>query len=188
MPSDNSQRITDLLVEWNGGNDLALDELVPLVYDELRGIASRYLRKQNSGHTFQTTELVHEAYVKLSNQQNPAWQNRAHFFSLAAKAMRHILVDHARTKNAEKRGGGNFRVTLDEDMLKSSDNAFEMLALDTALNKLAELDERKCRVVELKYFGGLTYEEIAEFTGISIGTVKRDLRFSRSWLLREISA
>jgi RNA polymerase sigma-70 factor, ECF subfamily len=186
MANFDSPRITQLLVEWGGGNESALESLIPLVYDELHQIAKRYMRRQSAGHTFQTTELIHEAYLKLAKQEAQSWQNRAHFFGVAAQAMRHILVDYARSKQSQKRGGWQ-KVTLDEKVAVSLERSEEMLSLDEALKRLAELDERKAKVVELKYFGGLTNEETAEVMKISPETVKRDWKFSRTWLLRELS-
>lgn len=186
MVNSDSPQITQLLIEWGGGNEAALESLIPLVYDELRRIAKRYMRQQSAGHTFQTTELIHEAYLKLAKQEEQNWQNRAHFYGVAAQAMRHILVDYARSKQSLKRGGMQ-QVTLDEGVAVSLERSEEMLALDEALKRLAELDERKSRVVELKYFGGLTNEETAEVLKISPETVKRDWKFSRTWLLRELS-
>lgn len=186
MVNSDSPQITQLLIEWGGGNQAALEDLIPLVYDELRRIAKRYMRQQSAGHTFQTTELIHEAYLKLAKQEEQNWQNRAHFYGVAAQAMRHILVDYARSKQSLKRGGLH-QVTLDESVAVSLERSEEMLALDEALKRLAELDERKSRVVELKYFGGLTNEETAEVLKISPETVKRDWKFSRTWLLRELS-
>ena len=187
MINDASHQITELLIDWSKGNELALEQLFPLVYDELRRMARRYMRGQPLGHTFQTTELIHEAYLKLAKQDEKNWQNRAHFFGVAAKAMRHILVDYARSKQSQKRGGWQEKVTLAENTPVLSERANEIVALNDALNRLADLDERKSQVVELKYFGGLTTEEIAEVLKISPDTVKRDWRFSRTWLLKELS-
>lgn len=188
MINAESQQITGLLVEWSNGDEYALERLMPLVYDELRRMAKRYMRGQPSGHTFQTTELIHEAYLKLANQNERNWQNRLHFFGVAAKAMRHILVDYARSKQSKKRGGWQERITLADNAAIVSGRSDEMVALDDALKGLTELDERKGRVVELKYFGGLNTEEIAEVLNISPETVKRDWRFARTWLLRELAA
>ena len=187
MANIDSPQITQLLVEWGGGNQSALESLIPLVYDELHRIAKRYMRQQSAGHTFQTTELIHEAYLKLAKQDEQNWQNRAHFFGVAAQAMRHILVDYARSKQSQKRGGWQEKVTLDDKAAISIQRSEEMLNLDEALTRLAELDDRKSKVVELKYFGGLTNEEIAEVLKVSPETVKRDWKFSRTWLLRELS-
>jgi RNA polymerase sigma factor (TIGR02999 family) len=187
MTHADSQQITSLLVEWSNGNQKASEDLIPLVYNELRRLARSFMRRQCAGHTFQTTELIHEAYLKLAKNEAHNWQNRAHFYGVAAQAMRHILVDYARSKQTRKRGGWQERVTLDESFRASTANSEELLGLDEAMNQLAALDERKCRVVELKYFGGLTNEEIAAVLKISPETVKRDWRFSRSWLLEKLS-
>ena len=187
MANADSEQITSLLVEWRNGNQNALENLMPLVYDELRRIARRFMRRQADGHTFQTTELIHEAYLKLAHNEAQDWQNRAHFFGVAAQAMRHILVDYARSKQSQKRGGWQEKITLEENAAASFQRSDELVLLDDALKQLAALDERKSRVVELKYFGGLTNEEIAEVLKISPETVKRDWRFSRTWLLRELS-
>lgn len=187
MIVDDSHKITLLLVDWGKGDALALEQLMPLVYDELRRMARGYMRRQPSGHTFQTTELIHEAYLKLAGGDTQNWQNRAHFFGVAATAMRHILVDYARSKHSQKRGGWQERVTLADDSAVTKDQSKQIIALDDALKALAALDQRKGRVVELKFFGGVTNEEIAEVLKISIDTVKRDWRFARTWLLRELS-
>jgi RNA polymerase sigma factor (TIGR02999 family) len=183
-----SHQITLLLTDWSKGDELALEQLMPLVYDELRQMAARYMSRQPSGHSFQTTELIHEAYLKIAGQDGQNWQNRAHFFGVAAKAMRHILVDYARSKHSQKRGGWQERVTFTEDDLVSNGRSEEIVALDDALNRLAVLDERKSQVVEMKFFAGLNVEEIAQVLKISPETVKRDWRFARTWLLRELSA
>ena len=188
MANTDSPRISQLLLEWSNGSQTALENLIPLVYDELRQIAKRYMRRQPSGHTFQTTELIHEAYLKLAAQGEQTWQNRAHFFGVAAQAMRHILVDNARSKLSKKRGGWQERITLAENVAVSNEKrSDEIVALDEALTRLATVDKRKSLVVELKYFGGLSYEEIAEVLKISPETAKRDWRFSRTWLLRELA-
>jgi RNA polymerase sigma factor (TIGR02999 family) len=187
MANTDSQQITSLLVEWSNGNQSALEDLMPLVYDELRRIARRFMRRQSAGHTFQTTELIHEAYLKLARSEDQNWQNRAHFFGVAAQAMRHILVDYARSKQSRKRGGWQEKITLDESAAVSFQRSDELVLLDDAMRQLAAMDERKAQVVELKYFGGLTNEEIAEVLRISPETVKRDWRFSRTWLLRELT-
>jgi len=180
-------RISFLLGEWSNGDKNALEQLMPLVYDELRRMAHGYMRRQPSDHTFQTTELIHEAYLKLAKGGGQEFQNRAHFFGVAAKAMRHILVDYARSKQSDKRGGGRQRVSLDEDTAASFDRTDRLVALDEALKNLESLDERKSRVVELRFFAGLTNEEVAEVLKISTETVKRDWRFTRTWLLRELA-
>lgn len=187
MENIGSLQITELLVKWSNGDEVALDRLMPLVYGELRRMAKRYMRRQSPAHTFQTTELIHEAYLKLAKQDTPDWQNRAHFYGVAAKAMRHILVDYARSQSSRKRGGWQEQITLSEQLAVTNNRSEEIVLLNDALVRLAELDERKSRVVELKYFGGMTNEEIGEVLKISPETVKRDWRFSRTWLLRELS-
>ncbi len=183
-----SHQITLLLVDWSKGDEFALEQLMPLVYEELRQMARHYMRRQPAGHTFQTTELIHEAYLKIAGQEEHNWQNRAHFFGVAAQAMRHILVDYARSKNSKKRGGWQEKVTFVEGALITQERPEEIVALDDALNQLAILDERKSRVVEMKFFGGLNIEEIAGVLKLSPETVKRDWRFARTWLLRELAA
>jgi len=187
MTEVSPDQITQWLVEWGQGNQPALDQLMPLVYDDLRRMARRYLRNQPSGHTLQTTELIHEAYLKLARGGDKDWQNRAHFFGVAAQAMRHILVDYARSRQSQKRGGAVEKVTLNETAVASLERAGEVVALNDALEKLSVLDERKGRVVELKYFGGLTHDEIATVLKISADTVKHDWRFARTSLLHELS-
>ena len=187
MINTGSREISLLLADLGKGDEVALEQLMPLVYDELRRMARGYMRRQPSGHTFQTTELIHETYLKLAKQEDRNWQNRAHFFGVAASAMRHILVDYARAKHSQKRGGWQERITLTDATPASNGQSSEVVALDDALKTLAVLDERKSRVVELKYFGGVTNEEIAEILKISIDTVKRDWRFARTWLLRELA-
>jgi len=164
-----------------------MDQLLPVVYDELRRLAQSYLRKEHPGHTLQATSLVHEAYLKLIDQKVTAWQNRAHFFGIAAQLMRRILVDHARQKHAAKRGGSQIRVTFDEGLPLSDDQGPDLVALDLALEKLAEIDERQARLVELRYFGGLSIEETAEVMQTSPATVKRDWTLAKAWLHRELS-
>jgi RNA polymerase sigma factor (TIGR02999 family) len=182
-----SQNITKLLLDWRNGDGEALDRLMPLVYEELRRMANNYLRNERKGHTLQTAALVNEAYLRLVDHENIAWQNRAHFFGVAAQAMRRILVDHARTRNYQKRGGAAQRVSLDEAATLAEGRPAELIALDEALDELAKLDERKCRVVELRYFGGLSIEETAEALGVSIPTVTRDWNTAKVWLMREMS-
>lgn len=186
MVENSSHQITQLLGDWSNGDEHALEQLMPLVYEELRRMARSYMRKQPSGHTFQTTELIHEAYLKISAGKEKQWQNRAHFFGVAAKAMRHILVDYARAKSRGKRGGWQDRITFAEDAAVTSGRSAEVVALDDALNQLAVLDERKVRVVEMKFFGGLTVEEISGVLRVSPETVKRDWSFAQTWLLREL--
>ena len=182
-----SHQITLLLDDWSKGDEVALEQLMPLVYEELRRMARRHMRRQPSGHTFQTTELIHEAYLKIANNDQQNWQNRAHFFGVAAQAMRHILVDYARVKQSQKRDGFLERVTLAENIAVSDDQSKKIVALDEALNNLAALDQRKSRVVELKYFGGLKDKEIAEVLKVSPETVTRDWRFARNWLSLELA-
>jgi RNA polymerase sigma factor (TIGR02999 family) len=187
MLDGTSNQISLLLIESSKGDELALEQLMPLVYKELHRMAQRYMRRQPPGHTFQTTELIHEAYLKIARSEEQNWQNRAHFFAVAAQAMRHILVDYARSKQSQKQGGWHERITLAENSALLVNKTRELVALDDALNSLANLDKRKCQVVELKYFGGLTTEEIAEVLKLSPDTVKRDWKFARNWLLRELA-
>jgi len=185
-PSVSQQRVTDLLMQWSRGNDAALAELTPLVYEELRRVAHRHLSGQKPNHTLQTTALANEAYLRLADQTNPRWQDRAHFFAVAARAMRQILVDYARSQRAGKRGGGAFKVELDEAALVSPEQSKEIVDLHEALEQLSALDSRKAQVVELKYFGGLNHEEIAEVLKISRITVRRDWEFAKLWLYTEL--
>jgi RNA polymerase sigma factor (TIGR02999 family) len=185
--SASSQNITKLLLDWRNGDDEALDRLMPLVYEELRRMANRYMRNERRGHTLQTSALVNEAYLRLVDHENIEWQNRAHFFGVAAQAMRRILVDHARSRNYLKHGGGARQVSLDEAATLAEERAAELIALDEALRELAKMDERKSRVVELRYFGGLSVEETAEALGVSIPTVTRDWNTAKAWLLREMT-
>jgi RNA polymerase sigma factor (TIGR02999 family) len=182
-----SQSVSQLLYRWNNGDRAALDLLMPLVYQELRRMASRYMGQQPTGHTLQTTALINEAYLRLVEQEDKRWENRAHFFGVAAQAMRHILVDYARTQNRTKRGGGARPVPLDEVLTICSERSAELIALDDALKELAKLDERQSKVVELRFFGGLTEEEIAEVLKVSPRTVSNDWSLARSWLLRELN-
>lgn len=179
--------ITELLAEWGNGNQTALDKLYPLVYDELRRMAHRYMSRERKGHTLQTTALINEAYLRLVEQRNVHWENRAHFFGISAQIMRRILVDHARRYDYAKRGGGAQRVSLDEAAVVAKERAAELLDLDEALNRLADVDPRRSRVVELRFFGGLDNEEIAWLLKISPNTVTRDWNMARAWLYRELS-
>lgn len=185
MTGTENHQVTRLLLEWSGGSDKALEELMPLVYEELRAMAGRYLSKQG-GHTLQTTELIHEAYLKLAGSDGRNWENRAHFFGVAAQAMRHILVDYARSKARAKRGGSPLRITLEDHLYVTDERTDEIVALDDALNELEALDARKSKVVELRFFGGMNTDEIARVLGVSPNTVKRDWKFARSWLLNEL--
>lgn len=186
MPAT-SHEVTQWLIEWGNGDQAALDRLMPLVHGELRQMARRYMSRQNPGHTLQTTALINEAFVKLVGQSDKHFQNRSHFFGVAAQAMRHILVDYARSKQYAKRGGDAPMVSLDEALTVSEERAAELVALDDALKELAKVDERKCRVVELRYFGGLSVEETAEVLKVSAITVMRDWSMAKAWLYRELS-
>jgi RNA polymerase sigma factor (TIGR02999 family) len=179
--------VTRLLQEFSGGNRAALDELVPAVYCELRRLAQRYLRQERPGHTLQPTALVNEVYLKLVDQDQVSWQNRAHFFGVAAQMMRHLLIDHAKAKATVKRGGGAAKTLLDENIAAVNAPAGDLLAIDQALTQLATLDPQQAKVVELRVFGGLTVEETAEVLGISAPTVKRDWRTAKTWLYRELT-
>jgi len=178
--------VTELLQAWGGGDAAALNKLVPLIYDELRRLAGHYLRRERPDHTLQPTALVHEAYLRLIDTNNMRWQNRAHFFGAAAQAMRRILVDHARQHAAAKRGGDGQRVTLDESVTLAEQRDVNLLLLDDALNRLEEMDAQKSRMVELRFFGGLSLEETAEVMGVSEATVTRQWRTTRAWLHREL--
>jgi RNA polymerase sigma-70 factor, ECF subfamily len=184
---DSQHDITALLTELQAGSREAEAKLVPLVYNELRRLAGRYMRRERLDHTLQPTALVHEAYLRLIGQRNFQWQNRAHFFGVAAQMMRRILVDHARTKKAEKRGGNAPKVPLNESLACTGEKSAELLALDEALTRLSQRDPRQAQVVELRFFGGLSEEEAAEVLGISPRTVKRDWTVARAWLYKEIS-
>ncbi len=179
--------ITGLLVDWGNGDKAALDKLLPLVEKELHRLAHRYMRKENPEHTLQTTALVNEAYLRLVDQKNTRWQNRAHFFGIAAQIMRRILLNHARDQHRQKRGGHPVQVSLSDVAIVSHEKSAELIALDEALEKLAVVDERKSRVVELRYFGGLSVEETAEVLGVSVITINRDWKLAKAWLSREIS-
>jgi RNA polymerase sigma-70 factor (ECF subfamily) len=185
-PSVSQQRVTGLLERWGHGDDAALAELTPLVYEELRRLAHRHMGGERPDHTLQTTALVNEAYLRLADQSNPNWQNRAHFFAVAARAMRQILVSYARSNRAQKRGGGAFKIELDEAAILSPEQSQEIVDLHEALERLETLDSRKAQVVELKFFGGLNYEEIAEVLKIARMTVRRDWEFAKLWLYTEL--
>jgi RNA polymerase sigma factor (TIGR02999 family) len=186
-PSPPLQEVTQLLVDWGNGNQAALDQLIPLVYTELRQLARRYMRRERPGHTMQTTALIHEAYLRLVDQNQVRWENRAHFLGIAARLMRQILIEHARRRTRAKRGGGAGTISLDEVALVSQARATELLALDDAMERLAAIDPRKSRVVELRFFGGLSPKEAAEVLHIAPNTVLRDWRLAKAWLHREIS-
>ena len=182
-----SQSISLLLQRWSNGDSGAFEQLMPLVYGELRRMARRYMGQQPSSHTLQATALIHEAYLRLAGQEKKRWENRAHFFGVAAQAMRHILVDYARARNTGKRGGEAHTVSLEEAAIVSKERAAELVALDDALAELARLSPRQARVVELRYFGGLSVEETAEVLKVSVDTVTRDWRQAKAWLHRELN-
>ena len=187
MQTPSQQEVTALLVAWSNGERSALDRLTPLVYQELRRLARRALRHERAGHTLQTSDLVHEAYLKLINEREMSWRNRAHFFAVATQMMRMILVDYARKRNYAKRGGGRLRVSFDEGLAVSDERAEDLIALDDALKALSAFDERKSRIAELRYFGGLSVEETAEALGVAPVTVMRDWRLAKAWLYRELT-
>jgi RNA polymerase sigma factor (TIGR02999 family) len=184
---DSSSPVTRLLVRWRQGDREALEALMPLVYDELRKLARHYLRRERSDHTLQSTALVHEAYLRLAGDSPPDWQNRAHFFGIAARVMRQILVEHARAREAEKRGGGACKLTLDPAIALPQEIDIDVLALDRALSELSALDEQQAKIVELRFFAGLTIEDTSEALGISPATVKRDWVTARAWLHRSMT-
>ena len=186
MP-DPSKQITELLVRWRGGDQVALDTLLPLVYSELRQIAQHYLQRERSDHTLQSTALVHEAYVRLVGNKVPQWQDRVHFFGVAARVMRQILVEYARGHSAAKRGGGAYKVTLEEGLQASQPIDVDVIMLDDALKRLATLDPQQSHIVELRFFAGLSIEDTSEVLGISPSTVSREWTSARAWLHREIS-
>jgi len=186
MEPPSPSEVTQLLKDWSSGDHEALDRLIPIVYAELRAIAARYLRRERRDHTLQPTALVNEAYLRLIDQKQVQWQNRAHFIGVAAQMMRRILVDHAKSHNRAKRGGGAQRVSLDEVMAVSDERATDLLELDSALTALATFDDRKSRVVEMRYFGGLTVEETAEVLKVSEMTVAREWKLAKAWLYTHI--
>ncbi len=185
--SKSTENVSELLNAWSIGDQDALDKLMPVVYDELRRQASNYLRRERPGHTLQTTALVHEAYLRLIDQKDMRWQNRAQFFGIAAQLMRRILVDHARAKHRAKRGGGDLRMTLNEETTIAKSRSVDLIALDEALSRLAQIDSQQSKIVEVRFFGGLNVEETAEVLRISPATVKRDWSVAKAWLHREIS-
>jgi RNA polymerase sigma factor (TIGR02999 family) len=186
-PSSSPEELTQLLVAWGDGNQAALEKLMPLVYEELRRLAHNYMRREHPGHTLQTTALVNEAYFRLVDQKRMRWQNRAHFFAISAQLMRRILVDHARSHQYAKRGGGAHKVSLDEGAVVAQEQVADLIALDDALRSLAAIDERKSSIVELRFFGGLNIEETAEALKISPRTVMREWSMAKAWLYRTIS-
>ena len=186
MTEAQTHGLTQLLIDWSNGDQSAFDKLMPLIDEELRRLAHRYMSRERAGHTLQTTALVNEAFVRLVNR-NVNWQNRAHFFGIAAQLMRTILVDHARSHACAKRGGGAFKLELDEALVVSQKKAAEVIALDDALKELARLDPQQSRIVELRFFGGLTVEETAEVLHLSPATIKREWSTAKAWLYHELS-
>ncbi len=186
MDTPSANEITERLIAWGNGDAAALNELIPVVYQELRRMAGHYLRLENPGHTLQPTALVHEAWLRLIDQTRVNWRNRSQFFGVAAQMMRRILVDHAKTKHREKRGGDAVKLSLDDVIYLSRERASALLALDDALDALEALDERKSRVVELRYFGGFSVEETAQILEVSPETVMRDWKMAKAWLYQQI--
>jgi RNA polymerase sigma factor (TIGR02999 family) len=186
MPLE-SPDVTQLLKDWSGGDEAAADRLMPLVHEELRRLAHQYMRREKPGHTLQTSALVNEAYVRLVDQSKIQWESRAHFFGIAARLMRQILVDQARRKNFAKRGGGAIRVSLDSANALAQEQSANVMALDEALKTLAQTDLRKSQIVELRFFGGMSIEETAEALNVSPGTVMREWTFARAWLRNQMS-
>lgn len=187
MSEPGSQEITRLLLDWGKGNKAALDELMPIVYDELRRLAHHYMRGQRAGHSLQTTALVNEAYLKLVDSSRVNWQDRTHFFAISAQIMRRMLVDFARARDSLKRGGAQEKIAFDEQIEIPFEKDVNLVALDEALENLAKLNMRQSQIVELRYFGGLSEEEIAETLDVSTRTVRRDWSAARAWLYRELS-
>jgi RNA polymerase sigma factor (TIGR02999 family) len=187
VPSTSPSQVTLLLSRWRGGDREALDTLMPLVYEELRRLARHYLQQERRDHTLQSTALVHEAYVRLIGQSPPEWKSRAHFFGVAARLMRQILVDHARGHRAAKRGGNSLKLTLQEGLVGRKGKELDVVALDDALNTLAELSPQQSHIVELRFFSGLTIEDTSEVLGVSPATVKRGWTTARAWLFREMN-
>jgi RNA polymerase sigma factor (TIGR02999 family) len=186
-PSPSQQEVTRLLTEWSGGDESALEKLIPLVHPELHSLAHHYMSRERIGHTLQTTALLNEAYLRLVDDPTRNWQNRTHFIAAAAQLMRRIMVDHARERCSLKRGGGALKVPLDDAALVTEKRSEELLALDEALERLAAQDPRKSQIVELRYFGGLTVEETTAFLKLSHRTVEREWRMAKAWLYRSLS-
>jgi RNA polymerase sigma-70 factor, ECF subfamily len=184
---DAKAQVTELLVDWGNGKESAFNKLFSLVYKELRTLASGYIRRERPDHTLQATALVNEAYIKLVGQKDPVLHNRVHFFAFAAKVMRQILIDHARSKQYEKRGGGAVKISLDDTAVLSDERATQLVALDDALTELAKFDVRQSQIVELRFFGGLTLNETAQFLKISPDTVTRDWNMAKAWLYRQMN-
>jgi RNA polymerase sigma factor (TIGR02999 family) len=187
MTQPSTHEVTELLIEWSNGDKAALDKLMPLIHEELRRLAHYYMSHERPGHTLQTSALVNEAYLRLVNREGVHWQNRAHFFAIAAQVMRTILVDHARSHAYAKRGGGAHKIELDEAMIVSRERAAEVVALDDALKELANFDPQQSRVVELRFFGGLTIEETAEVLDLSPATIKREWSTAKAWLYQQVA-
>lgn len=187
MPTPPTPDITRLLVDWSEGRREALDQLMPVIYHELHKIAGGYLRRERAEHTLQPTALINEAYLRLVGPNIPSFRSRAHFYGVAAHVMRQILVEHARARGAAKRGGGERKVSLDDATLFSAERTADLVALDDALTTLAAVDERKSKVIELRFFGGLSLDETADALGVSVATISRELRFAQAWLQRELS-
>ena len=187
MNAFTTEQVTQLLIDWSNGDKAAVDKLIPLVYDELRRLARYYMRRERAGATLQTTALVNEAYMRLIDQKNVQWQNRAHFFAIAAQLMRRILIDRARKRYNSKRGGDVRKVSLDQATIVLTGRSSDLVALDEALTDLEAIDQRKSKVVELRFFGGLNIEETAEVMSISPATVQREWSMAKAWLYREIS-
>lgn len=188
MTSNSAENITQMLIEMTDGNQDVVNQILPHIYDELRRLAGSYLRRERSDHTLQPTALVHEAYMKLIDQKQVKWQNRAHFFGIAAQVMRRILMDHARKHLANKRGGNAEILPLEEEIfVVSNDKSNELIALDDALDELGRLDPQKARIVELRYFGGLSIEETAEVVGVSVPTINRQWRLAKAWLYSQLA-
>lgn len=185
--SERRDEITEILRDWGGGDSHAAERLMPLVYDELRRLARSFLSRERIGHTLQPTALVNEAFVRLVDQTRVNWQNRAHFYGIASSMMRRVLIDHARARASGKRGGAAVHLSIDEIQVPLEDRAASFVALDEALQTLEQMDERKCKVVEMRFFGGLTDAEIAEVLGVTTRTVLRDWKKARLWLYRELS-
>src|ERR1051325_6858794 len=188
MDSSTPHSVTQLLIDWSNGDQAARDQLMSVVYEELHRLARRYMRRESPGPTLQTSALVNEAFIRLVDQRNVHWQNRAHFYGIAAQMMRRILVDYARGRNYAKRGGGVHAITLDDGLVVSAERSAEVVAVHEALEELAKFDVRKGQIVELRFFGGLSIEETAEVLGVSPGTVMRDWTLSKAWLRRQMSS
>ena len=179
--------VTQLLVAWSNGDETAGDELIPLVYEELHRLAHHYMNGERPGHTLQTSALINEAFVRLVDQRDVHWQNRSHFFGIAAQMMRRVLVDYARSRQYQKRGGDVVQVSLNDELIVSNEQTAEVVALDDALKSLATFDQRKCQIVELRFFAGLSIEEAAQVLGLSAGTVMREWTLAKAWLRKEIT-